>query len=64
MNPKKGTEPDTKRLQVRIRRTTYAALDVQARRELLPVAAIVRRVLETHVAALEGEANQDDGGAS
>ena len=45
----KGTEAGIVRLNVRIEQVVYEALQEEAQAELLPVAAVVRRVLREHV---------------
>lgn len=48
--PNANKKPETRRLQVDVRVETHAALRDWAAVELLPVAAIVRRVLRDAVA--------------
>lgn len=48
------------RIQVRIRRSTRDALAAEAKARILPLAAVVREVLDAHVAQLDA---RDEGGA-
>ena len=45
----KGTQAGIIRLNVRIEKAVYEVLQREAQAELLPVAAVVRRVLREHV---------------
>ena len=62
---KQDTEAGIVRMNVRIEKVVYEALQREAQAEMLPVAAVVRRVLREHVRNHQGlNLNNREGGAS
>jgi len=55
---RQDAKADIVRLNVRIEKVVYVVLQREAQAELLPVAAVVRRVLRDHVANINKEAKE------
>ena len=54
-------EPELTRLQVYIRKSTMESLKAEAAAEIIPVAVLVRRILDEHVAHLGDVADAEGG---